>query len=870
MKLYKLIIVSVFLIITNYLMTQQINEIKKLPKLNKERTAKIDIKHIVLDLKFDWIKKQAYGSATLILTPLNPSDNVILDAGKLTIKSITMEGGSELKFEYDESDRDDNLKIILDRIYSPGEEINVKITYSTNHVNEIDPNNLWGSYGKGLRFYSPTGSDPLRPREIWSSAEPYGNRYWFPCFDSPNDLRTTEFIATVDKNLTAVSNGILIDEKENPDGTKTFHWKTEVAYANHLTSFVVSEYVNIKQTYGNVEINNFGYPREKEWIEATVERLPDMMRFYSEITGVEYPYQGYSQAFVQEIPGGMDNMMFSTITENMVDDKPTHADFFYLWDAQEAQMLASQWFGSYVAPASYEHAWLNESFARYFDELYAEHKNGHDEFQLWYRNFDMNTYLWDWNNGVCRPIVTPNYDEPETMIRDNYSFVRGAMVLHMLRKHLGEEKWKKAINLYLKSNANKLVTTNDFQKAVEYAAGEPMDWFFEQWVYKMGHPVFDVSYKYDADRKQVKLTVKQTPKTDPNNEYPQAEFFKGKMDIKIDNIIHKIEIEPKDENLFTFNSPEKPKLVCFDYDGVWIKEVTFNKPQEELLYQFLNDDDALSRNWALGKLVSIVKDEKTTNENKEKIFAAFRKVILGNSYWRVRLSVLSQLQGILAPVWESKPFDLDEETRLMLLKVIENDSSWTRAGAIAFLGMTRDEKYTELYIEYLSDESFRVINSASVALGKTKSPKAFEELLKLVNKPSMKSQSLLCALGGFSELGDERGYKIAFDALANSNLSRWRLPTPPVWDYRIIAAQYIASMGNGSRAYPMIFERVKKAIDENDLSGIFNNVLIIIELKDSKGQEVFDLLKEKFKDNNGIFESVIQHETLFKNAVSGE
>lgn len=868
MKLIKLITVTVILLNYNCVMTQQESEIIKLPKLNNQRTQNIDIKHIAIDLKFDWTKKQAFGNTSITFSPVKPSDKITLDAGMLTIKSITI-GNKSLTYEYDGGDIDDNLLIILDMVYNPGEELTIVITYNTNYVNQIDPNNLWGSYGKGLRFYEPTINDPLRPREIWSSGEPYGNRYWFPCFDSPGDLRTTEFTATVDKNLTAVSNGKLTDEIENNDGTKTFHWKADNPYSNHLTSFVVSEYINVKQKYGNVEINNFGYPREKEWIEATTERLPDMMRFYSEITGVEYPYQSYSQAFVQEIPGGMDNMMFSIITENMVDDKPTHADFFYLWDAQEAQMLASQWFGSYVTPASYEHAWLNESFARYFDELYAEHKNGHDEFQLWYWNYDMNTYLWDWNNGVRRPVVTLNYDEPETMIRDNYSFVRGAMVLHMLRKHLGEEKWQKAINLYLKSNANKLVTTADFQKAVEYAVGEPMDWFFEQWVYKMGHPVFDVSYKYDSDEKQVILTVKQTQKPDPNNEYPQSEYFKGKMDIKIDNLIHKINIEAEELNEFRLNSKVKPKLVCFDYDGVWIKEVTFNKSQDELLYQFLNDDDALSRNRALGKLTEIAKNEKTSKEEKEKILAAFRKVISGNSYWRVRLSVLSQLQGILAPAWESKAFNLDEETRLLLMNVIENDSSWTRAGAISFLGMTRDEKYTELYLKYLNDESFRVINSAAIALSKTKSPKAFDALTNLLNKPSMKNQSMLCVLGGLRELGDERGVKIAIDALGNLNLSRWRLPTPPVWDYRITAASYLASIGKGGEAYPMIFERLKTAVKEDDLSGVFNIILLIIELKEPKGQEAFDFLKEKYAANKPVLESILQHETMFKNAVSG-
>jgi aminopeptidase N len=77
--------------------------------------------------------------------------------------------------------------------------------------------------------------------------EPESNRYWFPGYDSPNDFRTTEFTATVDKSLTVISNGSLVETRDNPDGTRTFHWKMDTPYANYLTSFVVGEYVDVKQ-----------------------------------------------------------------------------------------------------------------------------------------------------------------------------------------------------------------------------------------------------------------------------------------------------------------------------------------------------------------------------------------------------------------------------------------------------------------------------------------------------------------------------------------------------------------------------------------------------------------------------------------------
>ncbi|MDX2032328.1 MAG: M1 family aminopeptidase [Blastocatellia bacterium] len=128
--------------------------------------------------------------------------------------------------------------------------------------------------------------------------------------------------------------------------------------------------------------------------------------------------------------------------------------------------------------------------------MYSEHKNGREEFLIWSHLFNHNTYLADWNAGVRRPIVTRHYESAEAIVRDNYSSLRGAAVLHMLRKHLGEEKWRKAIQRYVRANANRLVTTEDFRIAIEEATGESMEWFFDQWLYleamkERSHPVIN-------------------------------------------------------------------------------------------------------------------------------------------------------------------------------------------------------------------------------------------------------------------------------------------------------------------------------------------------------------------------------------------
>jgi aminopeptidase N len=854
----KIFLVGLLLVFSNEVSAQQIDSTKKLPPVQWVRSRTIDVKHIAIDLQFDWAKKQAFGIAKITFSPLNSLNKITLDAGNLTINSISL-NEKPLKFNYDGGDRNDGLEILLNDNYTSQQTLTIKIDYHTNWVNQIDPINLSGTNGRGLRFSKPTSNDPIKPKEIWSIGEPDLNRYWFPSYDAPNDLRTTEFKATVEKDLMAISNGNLISIKENADGTHTFYWKTDKPYANHLTNFVVCKYANHKQNFEGIALNNYGYPHEQASTQASVERLPDMVKFFSEKIGAKYPYSFYSQAFVQDLPWGIAGNGLAAQTENMVDDYGTHADYLYLWDGLEGESLASQWFGNYLTAKDWSHTWLNKGFARYFSGLYNSYKNGQDEFLFWQVMFnDQFSYNADWSSGNRHPIVTKYYENPVSFTSDSYSYNRGAMVLRMLHQHLGDEKWWKSINHYVKTNANKTVETEDFRKAIEEATGESMDWFFDQWIYKMGHPVFEITKNYDEAKQQLTLKIKQAQKTDPKEVYPQVAFFQGKIEVEIDDKIKTVWLEAKAENVITLSLP-KPQFVNFDFQRTWIGEISFEQSQEEMLALLKNSKDILARRSTILELIKIAKNDKTSANNKAMVLAGIREVVLSNAYWRLRASALAQLQGLLAPATETKPI-FDEATTSMILSVIKNEKSWLKSTAIAFLGMTKDLKYVDIYVENLKDPSDRVISSAAVALGKTKSPKAFDDLEKLMGKPSMKSQSRLCALNGLKELGDPRGVDVAYKALSDLTLLRWRLPNGSIWDYRVFAVQTIVSLGKTEKTYKLLKERFDKSMAENDLEGIFNNTLLIATLGDIRGQEIFELLKAKYKDDANALLAIEQYE----------
>ncbi len=818
---------------------------------------KIDVIHIVNNLRFDWNKKQVTGKTIIQIKLLESLKEVYLDAKELNIHTIKLSGERMLKFIYTADKK--GIIVQLGKLYYANEQISLQINYHTNHHNDPDPNLPGGTFGKGIRFFIPNGSNPIKRKQAWSQGEPDGNSYWFPCIESLQDLRTTEFFATVDQEFTAISNGTLKEIKVNPGKTKTFHYKTEIPYANYLTAFVVGQYSELQQEAGNVLLHTYCYKDETKAAKATITRLPDMLKFITAKCGYTFPFKHYAQVMIQDypFPGLTGQNGFSSISDNMIDDEGTHADFLYLWDGVEFNALASQWFGNLIMPEQWSDIWLAKSFAQYFEGLYTDSANGKEEYLLWYHPWELGSVLADWNNSNRHPIVTDHYSNLDSFINDSYSKYKGALVLRMLRKEVGDKAFFNAIHNFITRYAFKPAGTKDFQNMITEACGKDMQWFFDQWIFSIGHPVFEVSNNYDVNSKQLHLTVKQSRITDSATIYPVTGYFKGKVSVSIDNVIHEIELEAKEENGFTFQLNQQPNMIHFDAEDTWIKEIKYRKSPDELLYQFEHDHDATGRQFSMTELVAIVKNEKTTVDDKNRIINSFQHIIQSSLYWRVRFNALSQLRSI-----QQLPYD--SVTIHMLLDIIRKEKSWLKSSAITMLGMTGDQQYADLYISLLNDYSDRVINAAAIALGKSKSSKAFDALIQLKDKPSWKNQSLMHSMNGLTQLGDRRAVNIALDALKDNRSPRWFLGN--AWDYPVVAVQTLYALGETSKAHDIIFAKFEQALKSNDKADIFNQVLLIALLADPKGKDVFIILREKFKNDANTMIAINNYEQQFNAA----
>jgi len=718
---------------------------QRMPATQFIRSHDYDTRDIKLDLRFDWQNERVMGKETITVAPLLANlARIELDAGDMTVSSVKLSSGVPLKYEVDAAK--EKLRIALDRPYQPSDVLTLLIDYQANGGNSN------GAPHYGITFIKPTPDEPNKPREIWSQGEPEFSHYWFPCHDHPNDFATTELTATVERPAIVISNGKLLETKDNRDGTRTFHWKMDQPHAAYLMSIVVGEFTPIESSYAGIPVTTYVNSTDLAGGKASAARLAEMIKFISEKTGLKYPYAKYAQIFVRDFEQieGMENITVSTITNRNLQD--TRGNLDQDTEGLQVHELAHQWFGNYVTPRTWADIWLAEGFAVYMQALWDEHTHGHDELINRMRG-NQNLYRAAWANGSRHPLMNRNYGKPLDVF-DLNAYRGGAVVLHMLHATLGDENWWRAIKHFLTKYANQPVQTEQFRIAIEEATGQPMDWFFDQWIYRAGYPLMQVTKTYDAATKTLNLTVRQKQKPDPASGYLQAEFFRIPLDVEIGTAANtrteRIVIEPKEEQSFSFKVDSEPLLVNFDQGGTVFKGLEFQKPTAELLYQLAHDQDLAGRYWAFGQLSDVVKAQTTSESDKRNIFAAFGTVLANDSFWRLRADAAAALSGA--------PADMK---RSALIVATKDKDARVRAAAANSLRESKDPTLADVYLQLLNDQSYLTVRTAALALAETRDPKAYDALVKLLETDSWRDTLRISALNALGLLGDRRALDVA-------------------------------------------------------------------------------------------------------------
>ncbi len=644
--------------------------------LQSERSRSYDALHYLIKLKLDLDRKSFEGAATVTLSSFRDGlEACVLDAEEFTVTSVVDDYGTPLKFE--QSDKE--LKVVLLRPAKFGEIVTFTCEYKGREPRQ------------GLRFVDET---PDSPRLVWSDSWPDNVHHWFPCFDYPNDKATSEIVATVKAGLKVASNGRLVGVVEDKAaGTSTFHWSQDLPHSTYLIFLAAAPYVVVRDSYGNLPVNYWVYPGDEAKARPTYGKTPAMIAFFNEIFGYDYPWQKYDQISVP-LGGGAESTSATAMTSRIMVSEADEPDFSAIGIVSHE--LAHQWWGDLITLRSWGHAWMNESFGTYSDYLYHRHDRGDDEGAVNLQN-KLAAYLREAHARYIRPIVSDRYDKPEDMF-DSHSYPKGALVLHMLRSILGDEIFFKTLSHFLHRYAFDAVDTSDFIRSVKTVTGQNLDWFFDQWLYKPGHPVFEIRSEWDAAKKVARLKVAQV-----QDFAKGVPVFRVPVSVKIVTAgrseTHRIWIREREET-FEFPAETKPLLVRFDAANELIKEVTFPKEAAELLYQ-LKNDDVIGRMTAAGEL-AVAADQPA-------VLTELARGARSDPFWAVRRAAVEALTGRSSA-----------EVSAVLQKACGDPHSSVRTAAVQALGAFKDKRLGAFYKDvFRKDRSVRVRAEALRALGLT-------------------------------------------------------------------------------------------------------------------------------------------------------
>jgi aminopeptidase N len=430
-----------------------------------EGEAGFDVLHYVIDIDIDIVAKSVAGSVAVefVVTAATLDSMFLHLHDGMNVSGVAL-GATPLAYTHASG----VIDIDLGATYVLDDTVTVTVDYDGFPISQ------------GLRFHWIV---------VYNLNEPDMARNWFPCYDEPWDKATSEMIATVPDERFCASNGLLLSEVDNLDGTKTYHWRTDYSCSTYLISVAAAQYVTFSHWYhysptDSMEMPYWVYPEKLTQAQIDFAPAPAMMQFFSDTFG-QYPFvaEKYGTALAQ-VGGAMENFTCTTYGAVLVT-----GDNRYDWVV--AHEIGHSWWGNSVTIADWEHMWLNEGFATYSDALWAEHVGGDAALDARMEDFKVEYFDEDATSRF------PTYDP--VILFGATVYEKGAWILHMLRYVVGDAVFFDILRTYQATYAHGNATTDQFQAVCESVSGMDLTAFFDEWVYQAGYPEYSWSWNTYTD-----------------------------------------------------------------------------------------------------------------------------------------------------------------------------------------------------------------------------------------------------------------------------------------------------------------------------------------------------------------------------------
>ncbi len=497
-----------------------------------------ELLHTQLDILPHISENTVEASALLWLSPhaFQNIDSIVLDAKYLNIQDLAIcENSIKYSFQNEQkllslqnyTKTPYRLKLHLPKKYASKDTLCLYIKYTVTPDSVPDGG---GSQAirerKGIYLLHPDSLHPTRPRQLWTQGEPESASFWFPTLDAPNQKSTQVLRVHYPSDMMSLSNGLRVSST-SIENIQTDTWVNTLKISPYLFSLVVGNFaVDSTSYYNDIQLSYLVDPQYAEYARSIYDHTPEMIAYFEDLTGVKFPWQKYSQVLVHDfVSGAMENT--SAVTFGHFIQKNNRELLDESNDAIVAHELFHHWFGNLVTFESWNHISLSESFATLGSLLWQGHKGG-PEVEAYQRHKMFELYLKTAKDDEP-PLLRNFYQKPGDVF-DRISYQKGATILYMLRKQIGEKVFSAAMKKYLESHAFQSAELEDWRQSLEEVTGKDMSLFFDQWYYSSGVAKLSMTLEDDDElgRRRLSITYREPSKV--YDLQPQLRILGGGVD----------------------------------------------------------------------------------------------------------------------------------------------------------------------------------------------------------------------------------------------------------------------------------------------------------------------------------------------------
>jgi len=461
----------------------------------------VDVRHYDVELGLSDRTTTVAGRVTIDVVVTVPGAILPLDFTGLEITSLSVDGRAT-PYEY----RDGVVRVALARV-RPGASARVQIAYrGTPDDGLIIKDNVHGH------------------RAVFVDNWPNRTRFWLPSVDHPADKATARFTVHAPAAWQVIANGRLTagpvptppDAVGPPGDRRTWVWQTDepISPYNMVVGAAGFDVRTVglaacgrapasHRPDGCIEVTTWMFPEDADRAVRTFRRAAQMVDHFTDLIG-DFAFEKLANVQSATRFGGMENASAIFYSEQAIASG-------LLGEGTVSHEIAHQWFGDTVTEADWHHLWLSEGFATYFGNQFFEAADGEAAFRALMEDDRQAVLKADVTD---RPIIDPAATDLFALLnRNNYE--KAGWVLHMLRGLLGDDAFFRGIRTYYRGHMGSTALTEDFRAAMESASGRDLSWFFAQWFYQPGYPVFDVSEAWVPAANgsgEMVLTIRQVQK----------------------------------------------------------------------------------------------------------------------------------------------------------------------------------------------------------------------------------------------------------------------------------------------------------------------------------------------------------------------